>query len=493
MELAQSSSAYDINNLLVSTFKDNNITIYGTWEEPLFKAKDIGDLLGIKNIRDTVGNFDDTQKIKIQNNTVGNTDGIPGEHNTAGNPNTWFLTEEGLYELLYISRKPMAKEFRAHVSKLLKEQRLKLGEEMKNQSLLEVAKERESHLLEKFKDCAGVYFLKNPILRLCKFGSSKNVGKRVKEHRRDFGEQFRLHHVVKTPKYADLENGVRRFQNTEHNGHVEIIRYEDDNELQSIYKNTERESHLLSYEESNDLEIRKMEYQCEIEKEKTKQLQLQLEIKRLEVAQASNNSNDVAHSSPIAIQSAPPPTDNWKIADLLVAKKGSKVLLLNIIKKYKDSHLHKDNGYGHYNGYSKDLKIRIEEEIKQTFGLSAIKNNGKIYYLGLKFVGHTSFYHRDVYQNFVSKYIQIPPENVRFEKIPPGMFKYKAPLNTLQDLFYSEYAYIEPLYEPRCATGFTALFKKEFIEMICELCNVKPPSYTNKTVKYFNGICLVAT
>ena len=121
MELAQSSSAYDINNLLVSTFKDNNITIYGTWEEPLFKAKDIGDLLGIKNIRDTVGNFDDTQKIKIQNNTVGNTDGIPGEHNTAGNPNTWFLTEEGLYELLYISRKPMAKEFRAHVSKLLKE------------------------------------------------------------------------------------------------------------------------------------------------------------------------------------------------------------------------------------------------------------------------------------------------------------------------------------------------------------------------------------
>ena len=39
-------------------------------------------------------------------------------------------------------------------------------------------------LLEKFKDCAGVYFLKNPILRLCKFGSSKNVGKRVKEHRR---------------------------------------------------------------------------------------------------------------------------------------------------------------------------------------------------------------------------------------------------------------------------------------------------------------------
>ena len=272
-----SSTTYDINNLLVSTFKDNNITIYGTWEDPLFRAKDIGDLLGIEKIRKTLENIDDNMKVK----TNAPSRGVGSNSNYKSD--TWFLTEEGLYELLYISRKPMAKEFRAHVSKLLKEQRLKLGEHLKNQNLLEVAKERESHLLEKFKDCAGVYFLNNPIMRLCKFGSSKNVSKRVKEHRRDFGEQFRLHHVVKTPKYADLENGVRRFQNTEHNGHVEIISYEDDNELQSIYKNTERESRLLSYEESNDLEIRKMEYQCEIEKEKTKQLEIQSKIRLAEI------------------------------------------------------------------------------------------------------------------------------------------------------------------------------------------------------------------
>ena len=279
MDLTQTSSTtYDINNLLVSTFKDNNITIYGTWEEPLFKAKDIGDLLGIEKIRKTLENIDNNMKVK----TNAPTGGVGPNSNYKSD--TWFLREEGLYELLYISRKPMAKEFRAHVSKLLKEQRLKLGEHLKNQSLIEVAKERESHLLEKFKDCAGVYFLNNPILGLCKFGSSKNVSKRVKEHRRDFGEQFRLHHVVKTPKYADLENGVRRFQNTEHNGHVEIIKYNNDTELQDIYKNTERESHLLSYEESNELEIRKMEYQYESEKEKTKQLEIQSKIRLAELS-----------------------------------------------------------------------------------------------------------------------------------------------------------------------------------------------------------------
>ena len=45
------NTVYNINNLLISEFKNHNVTIYGTWETPLFKAKDIGDMLGIKNIR----------------------------------------------------------------------------------------------------------------------------------------------------------------------------------------------------------------------------------------------------------------------------------------------------------------------------------------------------------------------------------------------------------------------------------------------------------
>jgi anti-repressor protein len=83
-------------SLVIKEFQDFNITIFGTYETPLFKAKDIGDLLGIEKIRDTVVKLDDQ----------------------------WFLTEDGLFEVLCISRKPIAKQFRIKVREILKEIRL---------------------------------------------------------------------------------------------------------------------------------------------------------------------------------------------------------------------------------------------------------------------------------------------------------------------------------------------------------------------------------
>lgn len=115
-------------SLLIKRFNDLNITIYGTYEDPLFKAKDIGELLGIKKIRNTIENLDDDCKVKINapNGGVGNSD-------------TWFLTEAGLYEVLFISRKPIAKQFKVWVRNIIKEIRLKgrydLEEQIKIQEL----------------------------------------------------------------------------------------------------------------------------------------------------------------------------------------------------------------------------------------------------------------------------------------------------------------------------------------------------------------------
>lgn len=41
-------------NIIVKQFEELNIEIHGTCDKPLFKAKDIGDLLGIKNIKDSM-------------------------------------------------------------------------------------------------------------------------------------------------------------------------------------------------------------------------------------------------------------------------------------------------------------------------------------------------------------------------------------------------------------------------------------------------------
>lgn len=43
--------------------------------------------------------------------------GIYNIYTLGGNQNSWFLTEDGLYEVLMQSRKPIAKEFKKEVKK----------------------------------------------------------------------------------------------------------------------------------------------------------------------------------------------------------------------------------------------------------------------------------------------------------------------------------------------------------------------------------------
>ena len=82
------------------------IDVYGTVEEPLFKAKDIAGWLELTNVSDMVSRVDGEEVTKL------NLGSMEGE--------TWFLTEDGLYEVLMQSRKPVAKQFKKGVKKILK-------------------------------------------------------------------------------------------------------------------------------------------------------------------------------------------------------------------------------------------------------------------------------------------------------------------------------------------------------------------------------------
>lgn len=59
-------------------------------------------------------NVDDEEKMKILNPAY-NKGGV-----LQANTEYWFLTEDGLYEVLMQSRKPKAKEFKKEVKKILK-------------------------------------------------------------------------------------------------------------------------------------------------------------------------------------------------------------------------------------------------------------------------------------------------------------------------------------------------------------------------------------
>lgn len=125
----------DDKQLLIKQFQHFNIEIYGTHEEPLFKAKDIGDLLGIKKIRKTIENLDEQCKI------------LKGAPSGGGLQEQWFLTEDGLYEILFISKKPIAKEFKKWVRHIIKEIRINSNKQLheNNQQLqkqLEYYKEK---------------------------------------------------------------------------------------------------------------------------------------------------------------------------------------------------------------------------------------------------------------------------------------------------------------------------------------------------------------
>jgi hypothetical protein len=84
----------DETQLLVEQFKHFNIEIYGTYENPLFKANDIGDLLEIKHMKSTIRNFD---KDEVHSMHLTDSSGRNQEMN--------MLTEQGLYKMLMISRK----------------------------------------------------------------------------------------------------------------------------------------------------------------------------------------------------------------------------------------------------------------------------------------------------------------------------------------------------------------------------------------------------
>jgi prophage antirepressor-like protein len=128
---------------IVKAFNTNNlhteVVIKGTKTDPLFRASDIGVVLEISNIRTSIMDFDESEKVVHSMNTLG------------GNQEVTFLTEKGLYKMLFRSRKPIAQRFQNWVCEVIKEIRLngiyelqKELEQKKNEmSAIETTKNKE--------------------------------------------------------------------------------------------------------------------------------------------------------------------------------------------------------------------------------------------------------------------------------------------------------------------------------------------------------------
>lgn len=202
---------------IVKAFNANDlhteIVIKGTMDDPLFRASDVGVILDISNIRMSITEFDESEK-----RAVSTTD------STGRMQEVTFLTEKGLYKVLFRSRKPIAQKFQNWVCEVIKEIRLKgiykmeneikKAIEEKNDAIEEKNKIREKTLIENFpSNVQCVYYgtIENKSdkgERLIKFGNSNSLKNRIYSHKKTY-HNFRLINAFKVENKLQIENAIK--------------------------------------------------------------------------------------------------------------------------------------------------------------------------------------------------------------------------------------------------------------------------------------------
>lgn len=240
---------------IVKAFNSNElhteIVIKGTQENPLFRASDIGLVLDMGNIRTTINDFNETEKVVHSMDTPG------------GLQNVTFLTEKGLYKVLFKSRKPIAEKFQNWVCEVIKELRLKGTYDLKNQ--LEKAKEEMMQIEDKNKKEYDLQLAKEKVLEaekvllkeysnsgslvyivkvktfsngeyIVKIGhSTKGIHDRYNEHRGKYDECLLLN-CFPVNKSNDFENFLHNHEDIRQNKVNDLHGHENEKELFLIGK-----------------------------------------------------------------------------------------------------------------------------------------------------------------------------------------------------------------------------------------------------------------
>lgn len=106
LKVASSQSTTALSLLREEEFLDKTVRVFGTPENPLFLARDVAEWIEHSQPSVMLKSIDDDEKVKVNN--------LHSENRTGGN-GTWFLTENGLYEVLMLSRKPKARQFKIRI------------------------------------------------------------------------------------------------------------------------------------------------------------------------------------------------------------------------------------------------------------------------------------------------------------------------------------------------------------------------------------------
>ncbi len=263
---------------IVKAFNSNelhtNIAIKGDYNNPIFRASDIGEILEMGNIRTSIINFDESEKVVHTMDTLG------------GLQQVTFLTEKGLYKVLFKSRKTIAEIFQNWVCEVIKEIRLKGVYDLqkviieKNNQLLDLEEkknneldqklaqqkilEREKILLNEYATIGSIfYIIKVKTLEngqyIIKIGESrKGIVDRHKEHKSKY-EECLLLDCFTVNKSKDFETFMKEHESVRGNRVQTLKGHETELELFMIGKNISYQTllniitHNIKYFNDNDI------------------------------------------------------------------------------------------------------------------------------------------------------------------------------------------------------------------------------------------------
>ena len=164
---------------IVKAFNSNNmhteIIIKGTYETPLFRMSDIGEVLGLSNIHASTQNFNEKEKV------------IQHIQTTGGKQNVSFLTERGLYKILFRTNKPIAEQFQNWACDIITEIRLH-GKYIVEQQNDKIYKQFEQAEEQRHREWESKQQREREQLLLREFGSVKSIVYIIRVRNYDNGE-----------------------------------------------------------------------------------------------------------------------------------------------------------------------------------------------------------------------------------------------------------------------------------------------------------------
>ena len=228
----------DDNNCIVKAFENNPIAIIteeiNNKKTYWFKASDIGKALKLSNIRVSIQNYDDDEK------------GVRKAYTIQGEQDNIFLSSQGVYRVLYNSKKPEAKKFRKWAGNILDDiifneaQELKRQIEKKDQLLIDQKEQLQNKsnllveqkitfsqdiqqiLLKSYNKKCIVYLIKitiniNGIITiLYKFGNTDDIMRRLSDHTRDINKNCKIEliYCIESKNNVELENKLKEYLKT---------------------------------------------------------------------------------------------------------------------------------------------------------------------------------------------------------------------------------------------------------------------------------------